>query len=149
MVSATRRAFTILCLCAFGTIACDDYRPYKPWFRDTIGWNEEHILYDGHAEPRIISVAPLYCYRTIGAVDCSERPLVGQEQRLVGYFGPYASAYSYPFTGVSPTPVPYPQPRVYPQPYAYPQYNIPPATVPPGTSPPIMTPAPTEPEPEF
>ena len=52
MVSATRRAFTILCLCAFGTIACDDYRPYKPWFRDTIGWNEEHILYDGHAEPR-------------------------------------------------------------------------------------------------
>jgi len=145
MFRACSYAFAILC--AVAAAGCDEYRPYKNVFRDTIGWNEEHILYDGHAEPRIISVAPVYCYRTIGVVDCSERPMSGEEQRMVGYFGPYAAAYAYPFTEVGPAPTPYPQPRLYPQPYAYPQYDIPPATVPPGSSPPIMTPAPPPPTP--
>ncbi len=137
-----RALFGVVILLGAAVSGCDEFRPYKPWFRDTIGWNEEHILYDGHAEPRIISVAPIYCYQTIGVVDCFERPQLGQEQRMVGYFGPYAAAYSYPFRDVSPTPVPYPQPKTYPQPYAYPQYSVPPATVPPGSSPPIITPAP-------
>lgn len=132
----------VLILSGAAVSGCDEFRPYKPWWRDTFGWNEEHILYEGNAEPRIISVAPLYCYQTIGVVDCFERPQVGQEQRLVSYFGPYAYAYRYPFTGVTPTPQPYPQPRVYPQPYIYPQYDLPPATVPQGAEPPIMMPAP-------
>lgn len=35
-----------------------------------------------HAEP------PVYCYRTIGNVDCAAEPALGDERRLVGHVGP-------------------------------------------------------------
>lgn len=39
---------------------------------------------------------PVYCYRTLGDVDCYKRPLLGAERRLVNYYGPPPGDYEWP-----------------------------------------------------
>ncbi len=52
-----------------------------------------------HASPYAAAVfddPPIYCYRTIGDVDCYARPLAGAERRLVNYYGPPPDDYERP-----------------------------------------------------
>lgn len=48
----------------------------------------------------------LYCYQTIGGIQCHDRPNTRDEQRLVNYYGPDPVRYS--------RPAPAPEPRLAP-----------------------------------
>lgn len=53
------------------------------------GMTEHNILASGNAMQRKLAPpAPLYCYKTIGVVDCSILPEAGEGARLVGHYGP-------------------------------------------------------------
>lgn len=39
-------------------------------------------------KPPMRAEQPVYCYRTIGNVDCAAEPAHGDERRLVGHVGP-------------------------------------------------------------
>ena len=47
-------------------------------------WNESGILLRGQAFPRDVPVEPVYCYSTIGWIDCYKMPQIGAERRRVG-----------------------------------------------------------------
>lgn len=72
----------------------------------------------GHDDPYAEAVSdytPIYCYRTIGDVDCYKRPLFGGGRRLVNYYGPAPDDYERP----EPLPAPRldaPPPARYPAP---------------------------------
>lgn len=67
-----------------------------------------------HVDPYAVAVSeytpPIYCYRTIGDVDCYRRPLLGAERRLVNFYGPPPGDYE--------KPEPAPAPRLHPPPPA-------------------------------
>lgn len=56
------------------------------------GMTEHNILTSGNAMQRRLAPpappAPLYCYKTIGVVDCSHLPEPGEGAWLVGHYGP-------------------------------------------------------------
>lgn len=51
---------------------------------------ERSILQLGWVKPKVYFPEPIYCYRTLGTPMCYDEPREGQENRLVGYFGPRA-----------------------------------------------------------
>ncbi len=51
---------------------------------------ERSILGTGWVKPKVHYAAPIYCYRTLGSPMCFEEPREGDENRLVGQFGPRA-----------------------------------------------------------
>jgi hypothetical protein len=51
--------------------------------------NERRVLARDWVVPgRRAEEKPVYCYRTLGAVECHDHPLPGQEQRRVEDFSP-------------------------------------------------------------
>ncbi|MBH68808.1 MAG: hypothetical protein CMM58_10690 [Rhodospirillaceae bacterium] len=58
-----------------------------PGCADTIRANIDRLLVEDK-EPKQLATETLYCYRTIGKVNCYAQPLPGQEaNRLVGHEG--------------------------------------------------------------
>ncbi len=51
--------------------------------------NERRILSRDWVAPQVeAKVPPVYCYRTLGEVDCHAAPLADEENRIVNSFGP-------------------------------------------------------------
>lgn len=71
-----------------------------------------------HASPYAAAVfddPPIYCYRTIGDVDCFGRPLAGAERRLVNYYGLPPDDYERPEAPPAPLLHPPPPGRAVPE----------------------------------
>ncbi len=51
---------------------------------------ERGVLQTGWLKPKVYVAEPISCYRTLGTPMCYDEPREGQENRLVGYFGPRA-----------------------------------------------------------
>ncbi len=49
---------------------------------------ERSILETGWVKPKVHYAEPIYCYRTLSTPMCYDEPRDGEENRLVGYFGP-------------------------------------------------------------
>ena len=47
-------------------------------------------------EERVYDFDPVYCYRTIGGVECFETPHHRDERRMVNYYGPHPSRFDRP-----------------------------------------------------
>ncbi len=47
-------------------------------------------------EEAVSEYEPLYCYQSIGAVECFKEPKFEDSRRLVNYFGPHPSRYDPP-----------------------------------------------------
>ncbi len=52
--------------------------------------------YVSEYEKAVYDYEPLYCYKSIGSVQCYETPRADDERRLVNYFGPAPSRYDKP-----------------------------------------------------
>ncbi len=52
--------------------------------------------YESRYEEMVYDYEPVYCYQSIGAVQCYETPKHGDEARLVNYYGPAPSRYDRP-----------------------------------------------------
>lgn len=83
--------FTALAGCTNVTNMKDT--PYGETFRwqTEYGWTEQTILRHGWTDTNVRKrppVPPIYCYQTIGKVDCFRSSRPGQAGRLVGHFGP-------------------------------------------------------------
>ncbi len=50
--------------------------------------NERSIIETGWAKPQVHYADPIYCYRTLSTPMCYDEPRQGEENRIVGYFGP-------------------------------------------------------------
>ena len=84
--SVARSTLTLMLL---GLSAAGCIKEPENEFYVRFGMTEQNILASGHAMQRPVQpVTPLYCYRTIGVVDCSALPETGAGARLVGHFGP-------------------------------------------------------------
>lgn len=78
-----RKLFVAMILLTLGACAPDPQSRYYPTdaqlhFQDVFG-------------PRYqVTVAPIYCYSTLGDPECYAAPVAGWEQRLIAQFGPRA-----------------------------------------------------------
>ena len=54
------------------------------------------IFFLGACEHRVAECKPLYCYQSIGAVQCFSTPYHRDEKRLVNYCGPHPDSYDKP-----------------------------------------------------
>ncbi|QLH40578.1 MAG: hypothetical protein HWD60_18830 [Defluviicoccus sp.] len=52
--------------------------------------------YESHYEKGVYDLEPIYCYQTIGTVDCHRHPDARDADRLVNYYGPAPSKYDPP-----------------------------------------------------
>ena len=52
--------------------------------------------FESEYEKGVYDYEPLYCYQTIGAVDCSRKPYHRDAARLVNYYGPAPGKYDPP-----------------------------------------------------
>lgn len=52
--------------------------------------------YESHYEKGVYHLEPIYCYQTIGSVDCHRQPDARDADRLVNYYGPAPSKYDPP-----------------------------------------------------
>ena len=62
-----------------------------------------------HYEAGVQDLEPVYCYKTIGGVQCHDAPKHWDERRLVNYYGPHPSRYEReewkkPEPGIAPPP---------------------------------------------
>lgn len=67
---------------ALGGCSFNDIRKHRS--------TERSVLQTGWLKPKVYIAEPIYCYRTLGTPMCYDEPREGQENRLVGYFGPRA-----------------------------------------------------------
>ncbi len=52
--------------------------------------------YVSEYEEAVYDREPLYCYKTIGGIECHKTPNHRDEKHLVNYFGPHPSRYDKP-----------------------------------------------------
>ncbi|NQV57104.1 MAG: hypothetical protein HQ503_14685 [Rhodospirillales bacterium] len=52
---------------------------------------------DGYEEA-VYDEKPVYCYQSLGGVQCSAEPVNADKRRLVNYYGPHPSRYEVPKT---------------------------------------------------
>lgn len=68
----------------------DDGTTVGEQFKAKYGWTEERMLRHGWLDARVIAPHPIYCYRTLSTPECYRTPQEGEQNRLIGYFGPPA-----------------------------------------------------------
>jgi len=58
--------------------------------------------YESEYERQVYDYNPVYCYQSIGSVQCYKEPKHSDERRLVNYYGPAPSRYDAPDTPETP-----------------------------------------------
>ncbi len=78
----TRSTFFVLLAVSLGGCSLSDIAKNRS--------TEYSVLQTGWLKPKVHHPEPIYCYRTLGSPMCYDEPREGEENRLVGHFGPRA-----------------------------------------------------------